>query len=699
MYPRTVKVRSKNGTVHEYVRVVEAYREDGKVKQRVVADLGRKDLLVELLPKLRRLLDGDAQGDAGDPADPRVVDASTWGPILVVRALFDQLGLWAILDQHLGLAKGVPFADRAFVLVANRLIAPASEHGLAGWLETDFVCDRKGRRFVPHWHQRRRVRVHPRQLDAWYRTLDQLHAAKDRIEVALYHRLRDLFSLKPDLVLYDITSTYFEGAGPHDFAKHGYSRDGKPQNVQVVVGVVMVAGWPIAHHVWAGNRIDHSTVQDVIRDLQERFAFGRLVFVGDRGMVTDENIEAITKDEHGFLVGVKRRRNAQIDGWLDAVDDTKWVRCPGGINTQERKTDPPRTRAQEVASGDPDLRVIVIDSDERRGYEQAKREQAMERARQRLEKLKGRVASGDLKRPEKIGAAVERIMQKYHGYRYFDWKLRDGALEFSESEARLGREKKIEGKYVIMTSEKGLGVLDAVAMYKELTEVESGFRQLKDVMALRPIYHQIEMRVKAHIFVAALALLVQRLLGRRLNEAGLDLSPARAMQALATVRLVTFRLEGPTGAAGAGRRLSRCPAGPEGAEAGRPTPAGAAGGGGYGDVVTNGKSGPCAARTYDAPPQTWARGAYQLRWARIAAGELLWRPEGPREPSPGWNPGTRSHRAPLVHPEGVPEGSPAALQAAGDASWLHGPRVPPGAGLLRPFSRQKSSLLVCATHL
>jgi transposase len=544
MYPRTVKVRSKNGTINEYVRVVEAYREDGKVKQRVVADLGRKDLLVEILPKLQRLLAGDAAIDPGDPAVPHVVDASNWGPVLVVRALFEQLGLWSILDQHLGRAKGVPFADRAFVLIANRLIAPASEHGLAGWLETDFVCDRMGRRFVPHWHQRRRVRVHPRQLDAWYRTLDQLHAAKDQIEVALYHRLRDLFSLKPDLVLYDITSTYFEGAGPHDFAKHGYSRDGKPQNVQVVVGVVMVAGWPIAHHVWAGNRIDHTTVQDVISDLKKRFAFGRLIFVGDRGMVTDENIEAITKDKHGFLVGVKRRRNAQIDGWLDAVDDTKWVHCPGGINTQERKTDPPRTRAQEVASGDPDLRVIVIDSDERRGYEQAKREQAMERARQRLEKLKGRVASGGLKRPEKIGAAVERIMQTYRGYRYFDWKLRDGALEFTESEARLGREKKIEGKYVIMTTEKGLGVLDAVAMYKELTDVESGFRQLKDVMALRPIYHQLEIRVKAHIFVAALALLVQRLLGRRLSEAGVDLSPARAMQALETVRLVTFRLKG-----------------------------------------------------------------------------------------------------------------------------------------------------------
>jgi transposase len=544
MYPRTVRVRSSSGTVNEYVRVVEAYREDGKVKQRVVADLGRKDLLIEVLPKLRKLLTGEDHGKAPDTTEPQVADASNWGPALVIRALFDQLGLWDILDQHLGRAKAVPFADRAFVLVANRLIAPASEHGLAGWLETDFVCDRKGRRFVPHWHKRGRVRVHPRQLDAWYRTLDQLLQAKDKIEVALYHRLRDLFSFKPDLVLYDITSTYFEGAGPADLAKHGYSRDGKPQNVQVIVGVVMVAGWPIAHHVWAGNRIDHSTVQDVISDLRKRFEFGRLVFVGDRGMVTEENIESITKEGHGYLVGIKRRRNAQLDGWLDAVDDTKWIDCPGGINARERKTDPLRTRAQEVASGDPDLRVIVIDSEERRGYEQAKREQSMERARQELEKLKERVARGDLKQPEKIGAAVERIMQRYHGYRYFDWKLEGGSLEFSESERRLGREKKIEGKYVIATSETGLGVLEAVAMYKELTEVESGFRQLKDVMAMRPIYHQIESRVKAHVFVAALALLVQRLLGRRLKEVEVDLSPERAMQALSTVRLVTFRLEG-----------------------------------------------------------------------------------------------------------------------------------------------------------
>jgi transposase len=542
MYLRTVKVRSSSGVVNEYVRVVEAYRDNGKVKQRTVADLGRKDLLAELFPKLKRLLGQDVDSETPRDNDPDFLDASTWGPVLAVRVLFDQLGLWSILDEALGKAKGVPFTDRAFVLIANRLIHPASEHGLAGWLETDFVCDRQGRRFVPHWHQHKRVRVDFRQLEAWYRTLDQLVAAKGRIEVALYHRLRDLFSIKPDLVLYDITSTYFEGAGPANFAQHGYSRDGKPHNVQVIVGVVMVAGWPIAHHVWSGNEVDHETVQKAIRDLHQRFGFNRLVFVGDRGMVTNDNLEAITADKHGYLVGVKRRRNAKLTKWLAALDDAKWVSCPVGITARE-KTNPPRTRAQEVSSGVDGLRVIIVDSDERRDYEQAMRQKAMERTRQALEKLQGRVAAGKLKQPEKIGAAAERLLQRNHGYRYYSWDLDQGSFRYVENTKGLASEQGIEGKYVIATSEAALSVLEIVAIYKDLSDVERGFRQLKDVLAMRPIYHQIEARVKAHIFVAALALLVQRLLDRRLEQAGIDFSPERAIQALSTLRLVTFRLD------------------------------------------------------------------------------------------------------------------------------------------------------------
>lgn len=543
MFIRTIKVPSSNGTVHEYVRIVEAYRDNGKVKQRTVADLGRKDVLTSLLPQLRRVLTGSDDVGEAPSGTPLVRDASTWGPMLVIRALCAELGLQQLFDSHLGPSPDVAFADRALVLIANRLIRPHSEHGLARWLETDFVCDRQGRRFVPHWHQHHRVRVHPQQLRSWYRTLDRLIAAKAEIEVGLYQRLRDLFSLQPELVFFDITSTYFEGDGPVNFAKHGYSRDGKPRHVQVIVGVVMVAGWPIAHHVWEGNRLDCTTVQEVIRDLMQRFQFARVIFVGDRGMVSESNLDALRNDGHGYLVGIKRRRNEQLDRWLQQVDETKWIDCPVGITAREQKP-APRTRVQEVPSGDAAQRVFVVDSDERRAYEQAMREKVMERTRVALERLQQRVAQGWLRDASQIGAAAERVLQKHHGYRYYAWELRDGAFAFSEHPVHLPREKRLEGKYVIATSEAGMDALQAVARYKELWLVEQGFRRLKDILALRPIYHRIERRVKAHIFVAALALLVQCLLERRLRDAGVPLSSVEALQALATIRHVTFHVNG-----------------------------------------------------------------------------------------------------------------------------------------------------------
>jgi transposase len=555
MYVRTIKVRSSSGALNEYVRVVEAYRQDGKVKQRVIADLGRKDVLVALLPKLRRVLEGrpilEGQGDE----EPEILDASTWGPVLVVRALFDELGLWEILDGALGCSGEGRWADRAFVLVANRLIHPRSEHGMAGWLETDFVCDRRGRRWVPWWHRRNRVRVHHRQLDAWYRTLDRLVNGQGKIERGLYRRLRDLFSLKPELVLYDITSTYFEGSGPEGLAKHGYSRDGKPHNVQVIVGVVMVAGWPIAHHVWEGNRVDHATVREVVDDLRRRFELGRVILVGDRGMVTEENLQGLIEEGQGYLVGLKRRRNAKLDRWLERIEPGKWIECPVGITAAE-KAHPPRTRAQEVPSGEPGMRVFVIDSEERRQYEQAMRERAMERTREKLQKLQQRVASGKLVDAAKIGAAAERVLQAHHGYRYYTWRMTRGTFQFEESPLHFEREKRLEGKYVIATSEAALGVVEAVSMYKELMEVERGFRQMKDVLAMRPIWHRVAPRVRAHIFVAALALLVSRLLERRLQEAGVDLSAAEALQAVSTIRVVDFRLSGQPSTLGVRRGVS-----------------------------------------------------------------------------------------------------------------------------------------------
>jgi transposase len=551
MFIRSVKVPSSSGVVHEYVRVVESVRDDGRVKQKVVLNLGRRDTLVTLLPLLQRFL----QGEPAPPLEPtgpiQALDASTWGPVLVVRHFFEQLGLWSLLDAARRWPRLRPDEDpdddwpsRVLALIANRLVRPLSEHALAGWLETDYVCDRAGRRYLPQWKRQGRVQVDLTVLQRWYRALDHLILNQATIEVALYGRLRDLFHLQPDLVFYDITSTYFEGDGPAGFATHGYSRDGQPRNVQVVVGVVMVAGWPIAHHVWAGNTRDSTTVAAVVRDLTTRFQFRQAVFVGDRGMVTEKNLEVLQSadGDWGFLVGMTRRQNPEAEALIDRIDEQRWLVCPGGINAEEA-TLKQRTRVQEVACDRAGVRVFVVDSDERRGYEQRQREKAMQRVRVGLEKLQTRVAKGQLKDPAKIGAAAQRVLTRHHGHRYYAWQLTEGQLQFEEHPVNLPREKKYEGKYLIQTDRTEMTAQDAVAHYKELSEVERGFRSLKDPIGMRPIWHQNERRVRAHIFVAALAFLIERMLERALRDAGVPLSAQAALTALQTIRHVRFQAD------------------------------------------------------------------------------------------------------------------------------------------------------------
>jgi len=534
--------RRKDGKRHAYWALVESYRTNRGPRQRVVAWLGVMDEQGRLGVKRCAEKRPGYQTDLFRSTEPewvevdvkrvRVERSRKFGGPWLGKELLRRLALDEFLEQTLPNGREeIPWSATAMILLLTRLCEPSSELHVAEHVyQASALSDLLG---IPD------EKVNEDRL---YRALDTLLPHKKALEKHLKERLGELFDLDYDLLLYDITSTYFEGAGPANFAKHGHSRDGKPHNVQVIVAVVMVAGWPIAHHVWAGNEVDHTTVGKAIADLHQRFGFNRLVFVGDRGMVTSNNLDAITAGNHGYLVGLKRRRNKKLDKWLAAVDEAKWINCPVGVTARE-KVDPPRTRAQEVPSGIAGMRVIIVDSDERRAYEEAMRVKSMERTRQALEKLRLRIAAGKLKQPEKIGAAAERLLQRSHGYRYYSWEIHQGGFRYFENAAGLGSEKGIEGKYVIATSESGLSVLEVVAIYKDLSDVERGFRQLKDVLAMRPIYHQIEARVKAHIFVAALALLVQRLLDRRLEEAGINFSAERAMEALQTVRLVTFRMD------------------------------------------------------------------------------------------------------------------------------------------------------------
>jgi len=259
-------------------------------------------------------------------------------------------------------------------------------------------------------------------------------------------------------------------------------------------------------------------------------------------MTTVGTVEGLRKLGQGYLLGLKRRNRKDTWAYLQQAEAQRdWQECPAGIAAAEKAV-VPRTRVVEVAGKEPGVRVFVVHSEERERYERSLRELSMERVRKELEALEARVEKGELKEPDKIGAAAATVLRRHHGHRYFDWEWRQGKFRFFEHPVDGAREKALEGKYVIQTEERNLSAVEAVAAYKELNEVERGFCHLKDLLELRPAYHQRDTRVQAHVFVAALGLLLDRALEKSLRAAGSHLSTPFVWQALETNRCVEVDL-------------------------------------------------------------------------------------------------------------------------------------------------------------
>jgi len=520
---------------YEYLRILETYYEKGKHKQRVVANLGRLDQIRDDLPKLLKDLSRFAGEPLVAPEDVKPVEALPWGPVVLARHLYEELGLPRILAEHCSSPRRrLDVPETAFVLVANRLSDPRSEHALARWLEATYVCDRNGLRWLPAWlpeeevSARQRVRVEHRQLMMWYRTLDALLAARKAIERELYLRVRDLFSLNVDLVFYDVTNAYFCRRRPKEvLRRHGHPKQGESRNVLVVLGVVMANGWPIAHHVFPGNTADKKTFASVVEDLEGRFGLRRVLVVGDCGLVSPDNLEFLAAEgrQVRYLLGLPGRHSEEALAVFGRLDEGAWAEVDEGNRVQEVRLD-----------DDPAVRYLVVESDERRATEAELRQRDMDRTAEALRAIQAAIASGRLKHPEKIGARAARALSDHHGTRYYSWDLPpSGAFRFWEDPAKMAAETVREGRYLLKSDDPHLRPAEAVEVYKQLCDVEWAYRDLKDVIALRPVYHKTDPRVEGHIFVATLALFLKRTLEHHLRQAGLYLSPTEAFEAMRSV--------------------------------------------------------------------------------------------------------------------------------------------------------------------
>ena len=509
------------GRSYRYLKLVESYREaSGRHRQRVICSLGRVDELAASgkLARWRQLL-ADAEGQPEPPAEAlRVRAARGFGGPYVLDALWRELGLAEWLGQA-AQARRLQF-DAALaleVLVLNRLLAPRSKLAVQRWAP---------RIALPH--------SDPAALDYqhYLRALDLLHGVQGELEQALFLRLSDLFGLELDLVFYDLTSSYFEGAAC-PLARHGYSRDRRRDRPQLVLGLAVTReGLPVAHRVWAGNTADVSTVKAVVGDLRERFRIGRCLLVADRGMVSVENLKAIKQAEFHYLIALRRRQSVLARQAIGAGGLEGYGEVQAGL------------WAKAVA-GPGDDRLIVCHSQQRAEEERSWREELIARTEAELAQLRERTRGKRRPSHDAVVEAATQILRAGYGHRYLWYRVEaDGELVYGRKDEVLAAERQRDGKFVLRTNQPALEVAEAALAYKQLQRVERGFRELKDFLKLRPIWHYRRDRVEAHVAVCVLAYLIEMVLEQKLARAGLPLTARAALEALEPVQQVLTELNG-----------------------------------------------------------------------------------------------------------------------------------------------------------
>ncbi len=425
-----------------------------------------------------------------------------------------------------GAARGARVLEHAvFAMVANRLVAPCSKRRLTEWAESDVV--------MPEWWS-------APSADQYYRALDAVAGAKDATEQHLYSRLCDLANLDLRLVCYDLTSTYFEApaqpSGRFPSRAFGYSRDHRGDRPQIVIGLLCTAdGIPIAHHVFAGDTNDASTLPGVLADLSRRFAVGGICVVADRGLISTDNVEAVAAAGFGHVLATRLRRDHTTAEALGAIDDdTAWA-----------EVEQHRCRATDMALAD-GTRAIVVESAARARRDDARRAEIVAAAEAELLALERRVRAGRLKDPAKIGRAAQRILNNSGAGRLFDLDISEGRFLYHYNDHAMQYEQLLAGRYVVTTSltPTQASAAQVVAAYRQLAAVEARFRVLKDFLHLRPVRHWTEQRVRGHIAICVYAAVIETLINQDLAKADIrdpdladqHLTAARALRELNRIR-------------------------------------------------------------------------------------------------------------------------------------------------------------------
>jgi len=523
--------KRKSGKQHTYWALVESYRTAKGSRQRIVAYIGElKKNQKSGWEHLGRRLDGKSKPqktlfdppDYQDPNDEFVHINLKDVQLKRIRDFGDvwlALGLWRLLglDQLLNncMPQGrqeVPWPTVAAILTIARFCEPASElHIEEKWYPRTALEDLLG---VPPG------KVH---TDRLYEAMDLLLIHKTDIERHLKHRLGDLFDLDFEVMLYDVTSTYFEGqCQSNPMAKRGYSRDHRPDCLQVCIALIVTPeGIPVGHEVFDGNTHDSKTVQQIVHELENRYGRINRTWVMDRGMVSEENLCYLREHKGRYIVGTPKRTLRRFERHLLEKD---WYEVQAGIQVKLilSETDP-----QEV--------YVLARSQERQKKEQAMHQRFFTRMEEALQKLLHSIDTGRLKDIDLAHQRLGRIRQRYwRAANAFDITIEK--LQGPKGKSRLtmtwvcNRQWQdwthlSEGCYLLRTNMTDVAPETLWKQYIQLTDVEWAFRIAKDELVIRPVWHQKSDRVRGHILICFLAYVMWKALSQWMKLAGLGEAP------------------------------------------------------------------------------------------------------------------------------------------------------------------------------
>jgi Transposase DDE domain len=509
--------RVKQSGPRQYLQIVENFRQDGRVCQRVLTTLGRLDELRRsgnldgLLASGARFAEHVLLLTAHRNGQVPVVQSQRIGPTLIFERLWQESGCQQVLCDLLATRHFEFSVERAvFLTVLHRLCATGSDRAGQRWKE-DYRIDGADDLELHHMYramawlgdelpagqQQERLALVPR-------------CTKDVVEEQLFARRSDLFS-ELDIVFFDTTSLYFEGEGGETIGQHGHSKDHRPDLHQMVVGVVLDSeGRPISCELWPGNTADVTTLVPVVDRLGRRFRIRQACIVADRGMICDETVTTLEEVGRPYILGARMRKQKEVrEQVLADRGRFRVVHGPRG-----KSDEPAPLKVKEVRIGP--RRYVVCVNPEQVEHDRQQREKIVAALRERLHQ-------GD------------KSLVGNKGYRRY-LKV-EGDSHFVIDEAKLAEEARYDGTWVLRTNTE-LPTAEVALQYKKLWMVEQWFRTCKSLLDTRPIFHHCDATIRGHVFCSFLALVLRQELQSRLAARGFRLEWADIMRDLERVQSV-----------------------------------------------------------------------------------------------------------------------------------------------------------------